>query len=760
MKKVIIKKPQGIGNKMYKKTITLAIAVLILTSTMILFNLNNTSIASTADPSRLNIYAGPTSVLADNNTYNCIFVQLQDSTGQPARALQDTTISLSSSQTNIGTIDSSVTILRGTTYTSANLKTTFSPGSTTISASATGFSTLQATITTIGPIPSAVGVYGFPSTLPADGNTYEAIMVQLQDSSGNPARAPQGGVQVTLFCSNTTHVGTITPIVLIPEGQTYTKGNFTTTTMAQTEAKTESAIITAISQGYTPGQVTITTTPVASNPTQIRIFVGPTKVPADQNSYKQIAIELQDDRGYVSQSLSDIVVTIASNDQSIGTINPVTINQTQTYAVATLNTTYKTGTATITAVATNLFSDRQSISTFGFIPSKLGIYCVPINLPADNKTYQAIQVQLQDAQGRPAKDPQADVTVNLFSSQPTVGVVSSTLTIPFGQTQATGSLTVTNAPGTTAITAQASGYTTAQTSISTSLIDYSPLQITLTANPTAVYNGYTSTITAYVTANGAPLTGATISFASNNGGTFGSTAEQGNGYYNVSFTAPSFSVTTSCTITASGSKTGYLSAQGTTLVTVNPAPAPTPSPTPAPTATPTPTTTPTATPTPTLTPSPTPTPTTTPTPQTITLQITDNQGIPLNDTLVTSTTQPTGMPTMLQVTNGTGYVKFDNATAGTYTFKIIKQGYSQLNETFTYSGQPLTLTVPLTTSDSSGDSSLLSSNTTLNVIVATIIVAIILVVVYVLFIGKRRKSPNTKNLQDLKKQMENKNKFS
>ena len=199
---------------MFKKTITFAIAILILTSMLVLFNQNNTSFASTSDPSKLNIYAGPTSVLADNNTYNCIFVQLQDSTGQPARALQDTTISLSSSLTNIGTIDSSITILKESTYASANFNTTFSPGTTTISASATGFATVQTTMTTIGPIPSAIAVYGFPSTLPADGNTYEAIMLQLQDSSGNPARAPQGGVQVTLSSSDTS-VGTVSPIATI-----------------------------------------------------------------------------------------------------------------------------------------------------------------------------------------------------------------------------------------------------------------------------------------------------------------------------------------------------------------------------------------------------------------------------------------------------------------------------------------------------------------------------------------------------------------
>jgi hypothetical protein len=277
-----------------------------------------------------------------------------------------------------------------------------------------------------------------------------------------------------------------------------------------------------------------------------------------------------------------------------------------------------------------------------------------------------------------------------------------------------------------------------QTSISTNLIDYSSLQITLTSNPSNVNNGYTTTITAYVTANGASVTGATISFSSNNGGSFGSTAEQGNGYYNVSFNAPSFSATTSCTITASGSKTGYLSAQGTTQLTVVPAPAPTATPTPAPTATP----------------MPTPTSTVNITLATLTFKITDDQGNPLNDTLVTSVIQPTGVQTLLQISNSTGYVSFQNASAGIYTFKIIRQGYPQTNETLDYDGQPLTLSIPLTANI---DNNPHANNSP--VIVAGIIAATVAAVVVYLLLVKRRKSPNTKNLQQLKKQMENKKKY-
>ena len=386
----------------------------------------------------------------------------------------------------------------------------------------------------------------------------------------------------------------------------------------------------------------------------------------------------------------------------------ITIPQSQPYAVATFNSTYKPGTATITAAATNLLISQQTITTNGFTPSKLAVFCVPSTLPSDNATYQAIQVQLQDSQGRPAKNPTGDVIINLFSSQPTVGIVSSTLTIPFGQTQTTGSFTVTNAPGTTSITAQASGYTTGQASVTTYLIDFTPLQITLTPTPANVGNGNNATIGAYVTGNGVPVTGAKITFTSNNGGTFTPTTEQGNGYYNTTFTALSFSKTTTCTITASGSKTGYLSAQGTTQITVTPAITATP--------------TPTSTPTPTINAG------------TITLLIEDNTGNKLSNTIVSSTTQPTGMPTLSEITNATGYVTFQNATAGLYTFKIIKEGYLQMNQTINYTAQPL-LTITLYKSNAKSN----NSGTPL-ITLTVVIIVIVIAAIGSLYLIRRKRS--------------------
>ena len=107
---------------MKKRIICIIIVFLILTSAFTVFG-QNSSYALTNSPSKLKLYIGPTSILADNSVYKCIFVQLQDSSGQPARALQDTTISLTSQITYVGTVDSSITISKGDTFASAK----FSP---------------------------------------------------------------------------------------------------------------------------------------------------------------------------------------------------------------------------------------------------------------------------------------------------------------------------------------------------------------------------------------------------------------------------------------------------------------------------------------------------------------------------------------------------------------------------------------------------------------------------------------------------------
>lgn len=364
---------------MIKKTLAIATILIIMASTFMMFN--PTTFAVTTKPAYLKIYTSPNNILADNSTYSCIFIQLLDANGVPTRAEQSTTIDLSSSTPGIGTVDQTTIILQNATYASANFTSTFLPGTTTITATAPNYETVNSVITTIGPYPYETTVYGFPSLLPADGKTYTAVMVQLQDSTGLPARAPND-VQISLFSSNST-VGSVSPSIIILQGQTFAIANFTSTITPGITS------ITALGHGYASTQAKFTTTAI-SLPNQLRIFEGPPQVLADNNVYRQIAVELIDSTGIDPASAilpSNTTVTIASSDNTIATTdNNITIQAGSTYALCNLYTTYRAGTLTITAATNGLDIDQQTLTTVGYTPSKLVVFGAPSNLPADNST--------------------------------------------------------------------------------------------------------------------------------------------------------------------------------------------------------------------------------------------------------------------------------------------------------------------------------------------------------------------------------------
>ncbi len=714
---------------MSKKILPALLILVLVFSAVLTLNPISTD-AATNSPVKLKIYLGPTSVLADNNTYACVNVQFQDQAGNPARASSDTPIALSSSQTSVGSVEPTVTIFEGDTYAQAYFTSTFLPGSTTIYASANGYTTVQASMTTVGPIPYAVAVYGFPSTLPADGLTYEAIMVQLQDVKGVPALAPKGGVFVALSCSETT-VGMVSPNVTIPEGQTCATANFTTT------LESGEAMITSIAQGYSSEQLEITTAPISGSPNRIMIFAGPRQVPADHGSYTQIAVEMLQEtlQGINAVKVSEnVTVCIGSSDPTVGAVAPeIVIPAGQSYAVATLNTTYKPGTTTITAAATDMERSQCDITTTGFTPSKLMVFLAPSALPADDGEYQNLQVQLQDSSGRPAKVPTGNIIVDLFSSVPSVAAVGSTLTIPFGQTQATGTIYVTNTPGATAISAQAASFNNGVAALNTYLVDLLPLEVTATASPTTVENGLQTEVTVHVTADNNPVSGAIVRFSCDNGGSFTTAIDQGSGNYKSTYTAPSFTQTTTCTINATAEKAGYLTTSATTQVSVKPPPSAEPSPSPS--VSPAAQTSESSTSDSTQTTNQTSTSATTQTTaatSTFQLQIKDANGKPLTSTEVSSTSQPAGVRHLYGITNDTGYVTFRNVVEGKYTFSVMKEGYEEMAKTVTYSGQPLSVEVAVGGSDQGSDQTL--------TIIVSVVLVIVAVVLGLLLVRRRRRS--------------------
>lgn len=607
------------------------------------------------EPIQLKIYVSPPKIPADNKVYEAIFVQLQNAKGVPVRAKTDVDIYLSSSSKYVGSVDSNVTIHAGETYTIAKFYSTYTPGTTTITATASGFATVQASVTTVGPVPYKLVVYGLPPILPADGQGYRAIVVQLQDSSGTPARAPIGDVSLTLVSSNTT-VGAVDPYLVIREGETYAIANFYPNA-------TGSTTITAMASGYVSGQTVIKTQSPSDEPSKLKVYISPPKVPAEGKVYTAIAIQLQDSKGRIARACGNTTIVLSSSNIAVGFVNDIAlIKENETYATANFSSTYRSGSTIITAAATDLQSSQETLTTVGPIPSKLAVYCAPSSLPSDGKGYNAIIVQLQDSQGMPAKDPEGDVEVSLFSSKPYVGTVDSKLIIPYGKTYAVATFYSTLSAGSTYITAQTAGYTSAQTKVTTYLIDEYALKVNVLSYPEEVNSGEKVTVKAYVTYdNISPALNVTVKFSSDSKGSFSSVIDEKNGSYVATFTTPSVTSRTIITIFANASKTGYISGIGNKQITVNPIIKT----------------------------------------GSIRIYVKDEKDEALKGATVASIDKPSGMSAISSTTDETGLVAFTNILSGSYVFEIKKEGYEKQNVTLNVmADRTITVTVNIKKSPS------------------------------------------------------------
>jgi hypothetical protein len=670
---------------MKRKTISL-VMLFFLVLTCIQIGVRSAS----AQAQKLKIYVGPPKVLADNNVYDAIFVQLQSSNDIPARAQEDIFIHLSSSLTNIGSVDPVITIPSGYTYAVAKFYSSYTPGTTVITATASGFMTVQGSITTVGPVASKLEVYCLPPILPADSGSYRAIIVQLQDSSGTPAKAPIGNVNVTLSSSNI-DVGGVDSSVTITAGSTYAVATFYTTTYPG------SAVVTAIASGYVSGDEQVTTQDSLNSPVRLKVYVGPPKVPADGVVYEQVAVQFQDTGGKIARVQQDVTISLSSSRIEVGDVDQlIMIKAGETYAMARFYSTFRSGSTSVTAVATDYTSGKETISTVGPIPSKLAVYCTPSNLPADGGSYDAVMVQLQDSSGAPAKDSVGNVNIDLFSSKPEFGNVSSSLVIPFGKTDAVASFHSQYAAGSTTITAITPGYTSSQNAITAYLIDTYTLNVSVTADPSSVSSGGQTTIKTYVTYSGlAPALGVTVKLTSDNGGTFTAVTDENDGFYLSTFKAPSVTGSVVYTILAKVSKAGYVSGQASVQVALD----------------------------------------STVNRGSLKIYVTDTGGHSVSEASVSSTSQPADISSLSGIVDQNGFLSFDGIPIGSYTIKADKPGYEATTKNaVVIAGQITNCTITLTATPST-----LLGLPTFTFIALMAIIAAIVIGAAVIVIRKRRR---------------------
>ena len=400
----------------------------------------------------------PPKLPADGGAYPAVVVSLQSSTGKASLALNDTVVYLTSSEENVGSISSQLTIVAGTGFAVANFSTSTSPGTTTISASSVGLTSASTQVTTVTPsgFPSHLKVIPIPGVLLVNPAGHGTIIVETLDAVGLPAKAVTA-TSVTLSSSNNNVLSLPDTTLTIPAGAVISSASYDTNVIPG------NSTITASASGFNSGSGAVTVE--GPLPFDLKIFAQPD--PIVTSATGRLVVTVTDPQGDPARAPAPITVTItSSNNTIVSAQQTATIASGQIYAVTSFTSGGSPGAAILTASSPGLMSDFANVSvTVPAQPVKLKIMTSPTAVLPDKGQYNSILVTLTDAAGNPAITS-TGTQVILASSDSPVGSVSSSVNIGPGLSYAVATFTSTFYVGSTIITASAQNLLSASTVVS------------------------------------------------------------------------------------------------------------------------------------------------------------------------------------------------------------------------------------------------------------------------------------------------------
>jgi hypothetical protein len=408
----------------------------------------------------------PPKLPSDKGVYPAVVVSLVDSKGIPTAALNNVTVFLTSSQTNIAMVPSYVTITSGQEYAIANVTTTTTPGTAMITATSEGLSTpqtLSSPLATLIPsgYPSKLEVYTSPATF-LSGSDHGVVRVEVVDEAGFPSKAI-APVTAYLTSSNESIASLGQGSLTVEAGSIIADGTFTTQDPGV-------AVITAVSNGYSTGTALVTVDQPGAcqgscGPSKLSLRLIPGVLPTDGQTYDALELSLQTQSGAPATSPSDTIVQLTSDKSEVASApNFFTIPAGSISALAPITTSALTGVANITATAEGLLPATVGVKTVIPAPSQLQIYTAPPSTGYTfNGNYPIFVVQLQDSSGNPARARNV-TAVTVTSSNGSMLSSYLNLTIPQGSDYIFGFLHTTGA-GKTVLTASSQDLSSSQTSL-------------------------------------------------------------------------------------------------------------------------------------------------------------------------------------------------------------------------------------------------------------------------------------------------------
>lgn len=421
-------------------------------------------------PFAISVRAAPSTLPADGGMYPVLYVSLIDSSGTPTLATGNVTIFLSTSSPAVGSVlNSSIVIHAGESYAVADFQTTPTSGSTTITATATGYATGTVSLSTsvARGYPFAITLTAVPSEVNSTVTSSRSgtVIVEFQDPAGQPAKAVTDTL-VSVYSSNPRILSLNASSFTMRAGQLLKVLSFTTGVVPG------SAVITASASQLSSGtaQVSILGKP----PLAISLFVQPTSLVTSSGG--RLVIAITDLNGNPTRAPSNILVQISSSSTSTVSAPPTaTIPAGQIYAAVTISAGSTPGSATITVSSSGLESGFVQIKTYNARgpPSQLELCVGPNTVLADNGDYSAVVVGLLNSTGYPTVGTSSYSLTLTSSHNSSVGgfgqAAFSTMNIPSGASNVVWAtpFTSTFVVGTTSLTVSAQNLLSAIGSLST-----------------------------------------------------------------------------------------------------------------------------------------------------------------------------------------------------------------------------------------------------------------------------------------------------
>lgn len=415
-------------------------------------------------PAAIAAYAAPNKDAAQPQSNGTIAIELVDNYGDPADASDGTTITLSSSNTQVLNVSSSTAFVApGDALTNASYVTGLLTGSATVSLSSPGLKSASVTVTVVGSTPSELKVQSVSPVPPGSSGLTAAVW--LVDQSGNPVVAATD-ITVSLTSSSFTLVN-VQPTATIFAGTDYAEFTFSTGSIPPVngmEVAQAQAIVTAAVTGLESSSFTITVQePGEVGPgTAVGLDFFPPVLLANGGTYQGVYVYLRNASGFPVLAPATLSVALTSSDPSVLTVdNYATIYKGESYGLADAYVNFQVGITQITATAyCNCYNPAtEELRTYGQAPASISVQPTPSVLPADGHAFDDLDVQLVSQANEPAVAPN-NILLNLSSSNPSVAEVNESAYIPEGASSVLVPVETSSLPGEATITVVGSGLST------------------------------------------------------------------------------------------------------------------------------------------------------------------------------------------------------------------------------------------------------------------------------------------------------------